>query len=551
MNRPSIFVRKTSVKGLRETEFDGRSAIDLYDDYIPELARRTEAANFLARPEIRRGNGETTTSIAWHVPHMGTLRNWADLDQTERVRAGAAIARTMDQLTSAFEDSRLGGWLHACLNVPSLEDSVILIDDRPHLVNWGLLPDDIATDPTVWAQHHARTLGIFGHLGATRSGSAIAAAAAEIPAAAVDANPVAAAPAAPVAAAQMPLKPVLIATAIATLVLIILLLPGVLLHDAGLRPSVEAAVRTEANDALRQRIQELQRDLGSRVCRPPSREPGRGDRQGSRSLPPPADLAAPIQGSGGTPAPGGLLGYLDRGVALVVAGGEGGSQSTGTGFFVNEKQLVTNRHVVEGRSQVHVISKAFGRPAPARIVAVTQGTEFGSADFAVLEVEASGDHQILSLSTNVERLQNVIAIGYPGYVMETDQSFRRLFEGDLSAAPQAAVTQGSVVALQAGQEGIELIAHTATVGPGNSGGPLVDSCGAVLGVNTFIKSVQENLLRLNFSLRSDSLRKFLDQKGVYYTRNDAACTPTPARPPASASSATPAPSSAPPGPAAR
>ena len=218
---------------------------------------------------------------------------------------------------------------------------------------------------------------------------------------------------------------------------------------------------------------------------------------------------------------------------------------------MNEKQLVTNRHVVEGRSQVHVVSQAFGRPAPARIVAVTQGTEFGSADFAVLEVEASGDRQILSLSTNVERLQNVIAIGYPGYVMETDQSFRRLFEGDLSAAPQAAVTQGSVVALQAGQEGIELIAHTATVGPGNSGGPLVDSCGAVLGVNTFIKSVQENLLRLNFSLRSDSLRKFLDQKGVSYTRNDAACTPTPARPPASASTAPPAPSSAPPGPAAR
>ena len=568
MQRSGIFVRKTSVGGLIETEFEGRSAIDLYDELMPELARRTDAASFLARPEITRGNGETTTSIAWHVSQAGLLRSWSDLDQTERVRVGAAIARTMDQLRAGYDDPRLGGWLQSCLHVPSLEDSVILIGDRPYLVNWGLLPEEIASDPVALSQHQARTLGVFGHpsaapgAAAAATGVAAAATASQAAMAAAAPGPVpvaAAAPApAPAVLAASPLRPVLIATAIAALLLLVLLLPGVLLHDARLRPSVEAAVRTEANQALRQRIQDLQRDLESRVCRVPSAEPGQTGRRSGRAPVPPADLAAPSPAPGAPPAPGGLLAYLDRGAALIVAGGEGGQGSMGTGFFVNEKQLVTNRHVVESGSQVYVVSKSLGRPAPARIIAASQGSEFGSADFAVLEIDAAGDRQILSLSTNVERLQNVIAIGYPGYVMETDQTFRKLVAGDSSAAPQAAVTQGSVVALQTGQDGMELVAHTATIGPGNSGGPLVDSCGSVLGVNTFMRVVQENMIRLNFSLRSDSLRKFLDQKGVAYTHNDAACTPTPAltrpqpaQPAPPTSAAPPAASPAPSGAAAR
>ncbi len=527
MPRPSIFVRKTSVDGLIETQFEGKSSLEHYEGHIQDLALHTEASDLLARPEITRGNGETTTSIAWHVAQTGMLRNWSDLTQDERMSAGATIARQMDQLRTHAQDPKLAGWLQSCLNVPSLEDSIILIGDRPHLVNWGLLPVAIIDDPTALAQHQARTLGLFGQPNRDRNsasahtspvggqaGMAQAAAATGIPAAAMAAAP---------STIPTPIIPVLIATIIAAVILIVLLVPGILLYDSRLGSSLEASLRADANQALRQRIQDLQRDLSTRTCRAPSAELDRGDRRNGRTPLPPIELPAPNQQPGTPLAPGGLLGYLDRGAVLVLSATENNLIGNGTGFFINQKQLVTNRHVVENGTQTFVLSKALGQPVPARIVASTKGTDFGAADFAVLEVDTAGDRQILSLSSNVDRLQNVIAIGYPGYVMETDKNFQKLVSGDGTAAPQAAVTQGNVVALQTGQEGMELVAHTATIGPGNSGGPLVDSCGAVVGVNTFIVSHQENLLRLNFSLRTNGLQKFLDQKGIAYTRNDAAC----------------------------
>jgi hypothetical protein len=118
----------------------------------------------------------------------------------------------------------------------------------------------------------------------------------------------------------------------------------------------------------------------------------------------------------------------------------------------------------------------------------------------------------LSVSRDVDRLDNVIAAGYPAIVIETDENYQRLMEGDMTAMPTVSFTDGIVTAMQH-PSGADLILHSATVSPGNSGGPLVDRCGRVVGVNTFVRS-EETYRRMNYALAADELMKFLNDNGL-------------------------------------
>ncbi|MGD9294783.1 MAG: serine protease, partial [Roseobacter sp.] len=63
---------------------------------------------------------------------------------------------------------------------------------------------------------------------------------------------------------------------------------------------------------------------------------------------------------------------------------------------------------------------------------------------------------------------------------------------------------------------------------GNSGGPLVDMCGRVVGVNTFV--VQGPMRNLNFALATDDLLLFLQDTPADPVVSSEACVPLVARP---------------------
>lgn len=160
--------------------------------------------------------------------------------------------------------------------------------------------------------------------------------------------------------------------------------------------------------------------------------------------------------------------------------------STGTGFYLREPGLiVTNEHVIRGNREV-VIDGALLPKQLSRVLYADP-----KYDLAFIEAPKSELPEVpLGLERQVREGDSVVAIGHPFGLKFT-------------------ATRGIISNTLHKENDVRYFQHDAALNPGNSGGPLVNDAGEIIGVNTFIINQGDNI---GFSLPAryleDSIREF-------------------------------------------
>ncbi len=164
--------------------------------------------------------------------------------------------------------------------------------------------------------------------------------------------------------------------------------------------------------------------------------------------------------------------------------------SLGSGVIVSkEGHILTNHHVIKGMTTI-TIQLTDGREVPARFIGADAST-----DIAVLQVNVPGLTPLpLADSAKVRVGQVVFAIGNPFGFQET------VTQGIISARGRRDISDSDV----------EFLQTDAAVNEGNSGGPLLNLRGEIVGINTAIFSKTGGNIGISFAVPSNTARQTLE-----------------------------------------
>ena len=165
--------------------------------------------------------------------------------------------------------------------------------------------------------------------------------------------------------------------------------------------------------------------------------------------------------------------------------------SSGSGVIISQDgYIVTNNHVVEGASELGVVFFD-GRQAEARLV----GT-FEPTDLAVIQID-----------------EPVPAVAELGDSDALVPGARVIAIGSALGRFQNTVTTGIVSALNRQIGNLTgLIQTDASINSGNSGGPLINSAGQIIGINTLVvRGVESDAEGLGFAVPSNTVQAVSDQ----------------------------------------
>jgi hypothetical protein len=202
---------------------------------------------------------------------------------------------------------------------------------------------------------------------------------------------------------------------------------------------------------------------------------------------------------------------VDRATFLVlVLDEEGEPKGIGTGFFVTEQgHVVTNEHVVSEGDNYVLIGRDFDRKNPPFARLVWSDEKLDLALLKTINAMTPSPPVLPLLSSVVSKASDVYAYGYPSSQLENMRAFR----SSDGASYDSTTTKGIVSRIFKSDRHGEIVQHTAEIRVGNSGGPLVNSCGMVVGVNTFLRIVSESAgEKDNFAVSATELIKVIGQR---------------------------------------
>lgn len=183
---------------------------------------------------------------------------------------------------------------------------------------------------------------------------------------------------------------------------------------------------------------------------------------------------------------------------------------TGTGFVISAAgHIVTNHHVIDGcTGDIH--GNLSGEPATTlRVVSSDEANDLALLQGATTSFKTFAKIRDRSIRSG----DSVVAIGYP---------YHGLLTSDFT------VTTGIVSSLSGILNDTRFLQISAAIQPGNSGGPLLDTSGLIVGmvaakINAlrFVRATGNIPENINFAIKTGTIRDFLDNSVVPYETAEA------------------------------
>lgn len=560
MSENSEILTETSLAGLVGARVGFSDPADAYAGIILQIKAKCgdDVATLFAEPVPPSRRDPDHPTLTWYTSLDGQMIELFGIDDVARAPVVNLLKARLQRLKPLLDTPDLGPVVASWLYIPSLK-SILSVGGNPVLINWGYLPASVAASPSARDSHFAQTIGRYlpgltppftpeeqasyvGNLTSRKLRSATQA----------PSTPQTGAGRAPTvtegslrgvqssAGTQRLWVAPLMANLVAAGALAFLSWPGILKYPDNSRDQAsldrDAAALREGNQTLEQKLRQLNDAAQNRACRSPNGQliplaPGaNGGPQPARPNPlAPSPDRVQVTPPNST-SPTNALQMVDNSVVIVMGQSSESPEEivTGSGFFIAPNLILTNRHVVEGIAdgKIIVTNKSLGRATPASVLIKSppdpdqERSGMSQPDMAVIQIE--GSHSFLKIGPSPAKGSDVWAVGYTGFITQDQQMFRRLVEGDLTAAPDASWQRGIVTTKPEG-ETIKQLLHSAAISQGNSGGPLVDICGRVVGVNTMVKPNAN----MSASLAQDPavVVNFLQTNSVNATVENSGCMP--------------------------
>ncbi len=195
-----------------------------------------------------------------------------------------------------------------------------------------------------------------------------------------------------------------------------------------------------------------------------------------------------------------------QGVVAIQTVGQGNIRNLGAGFVIDRRGwVVTNFHVVSTATEAQV------RLVDGRVFRVAgYAAAWPARDLALLQLESPPEDlwplTLADTQTRIQPASQVMAIGHPRgvqFVLVDGRVSRWVQTHELDSEAQHFVRR-----LIHGEADLKWLQHTASLAEGNSGGPLLDVAGQVVGINTWVSRETG----ANYALDVRYLIEALDQR---------------------------------------
>lgn len=201
-----------------------------------------------------------------------------------------------------------------------------------------------------------------------------------------------------------------------------------------------------------------------------------------------------------------------RVVTVAMVDGEVVGFGHGSGIAISPTRIVTNAHVVESAVKypdnvaLGVVPSEGQKSYAAKLIAIDT-----ARDLALIEISGTRLPAAALYSGPFDSGADIIALGYPGNVdLATARS-----AADYITPRTPVRSEGNLSNTQT-VDGVAMLVHTAKISRGNSGGPLVDQCGRIVGINTAITRADDGDSPFAFAISTRELARFLAAASQQY-----------------------------------